>query len=217
MRPYMALLQGFNDDSAPKAKRRKLDHEKPSQVPATATQDEQMDDADRDIDQVEEPEDPAIDPEEQPEDDSSDEEEDSSDPFDAHFAHADEKLSAKSVQALKKGEWTTKRALLNPWRATYMLPGSQEDFEAPQPASGPDSLRLKQKLKETASKKIAKFSDAEKNLGPLLFGYQDLLHCDRTVRNSQSLRQLVGLHALNHIFKYVFALNGRNLNNTNSC
>lgn len=206
MRPYMALLQGFKDESAPRAKRRKLDHKRSSQPPADSTLlnesgEDEPEDGDQDVDKVEEPENPAIDLDEEPEDDSSDEEGHSTDPFDVHFAHADEQLSSKRVQAAKKGEWTTKRALVQPWRATLMYPGASGDFEPLSEASSLDSFRLKQKLKETAGKKMSNLSEVEKSLGPLLFGYHDILYCDRTVKNSQSLRQLVCLHALNHVFK----------------
>jgi U3 small nucleolar RNA-associated protein 25 len=209
VRPYMALLQGFRDENAPRAKRRKLVHkesiEAPSRPAAEEKEDESGSESDnegRDVDQVEEPEDPASGLDEIPEDDdSSDEEEDSTDPFDVHFARPDEQLSSKRVEAAKKGGWTTKRALVKPWRATLMHPGSEEGFEVPSKASSLESFRLKQKLKETASQKVANLSDLEKSLGPILFDYKDVLYCDRTVKDSKSLRQIVCLHALNHVLK----------------
>lgn len=74
-----------------------------------------------DLDLVEEPEDPVIGLEEQSEDDS-DGEDDSSDPFDLHFAQADERIISKKVTDIKKGEWTTKRSMMNSLRATIMTP-----------------------------------------------------------------------------------------------
>lgn len=208
VKPYMALLQGFNDTNAPQAKRRKIEH---SSTPATKTpaqptegsdassEDEAMDEG-RDVDEVEEAEDPAIGLDEEPDEDSDDEV-DTTDPFDAHFANAEEQLTTKRVEAAKKGQWATKRAMLQSWRATVMSAGSDEPT-APPTVSGIDGLKLKQKLRETATKKkMMRFNDVERALAPVLFDYRDILHCDRSVKNSQSMRQLVCLHALNHIFK----------------
>lgn len=204
VRPYMALLQGFADNSAPKAKRRKLDHSKPATTPKSAPSEDESEseeeDEGKDIDQVDEPEELANDLEEQPEDDSSDDEEGSSDPFDVHFAQPDEACSSKAIKSVKEEQWTTKRAMVNSWRGTFMGPGS-ESTRVPQPLSSFGDLHLKNKLKESASKKMSNLSDAEKHLMSLVFGYSDVLHCDRTIKESDSLRRMVCLHAVNHVFK----------------
>lgn len=201
----MALLQGFTDNSAPQAKRRKLDHSKPTTAPRPApladeSESEDEGEDEKDIDQVDEPEEPANDLEEQPEDDASDDEEGSTDPFDVHFAHADEARSSKAIKSVKDEQWTTKRAMVNSWRGTFIEPGS-ESTRVSQPLSSLQDLHLKKKLKESASKKMSNLSDAEKQLMPLVFGYNDVLHCDRTIKESDSLRRMVCLHALNHVFK----------------
>ncbi|KAI5462499.1 U3 snoRNA-associated protein 25 [Mariannaea sp. PMI_226] len=204
-RPYMTLLQSLNESSGPTAKRRKLDHRKsspardgdPSSPEASGDEAEE----DKDIDHAEEePEDEDAGVEDQPEEDSEDEE-DSSDPFDMHFAHPNDDLVAKAVKAVQKGEWATKRALMQSWRATIMSPNSGAVPEVPKPISGVDGLKLKEKLKETASRKIGSFGPVQKNLGSLLFDYRDIMHCDRTVQNSDKMRQLTCLHALNHVFR----------------
>jgi U3 small nucleolar RNA-associated protein 25 len=200
VRPYVALLQAFNDTSAPKAKRRKLEHQEspsPDHASAKPMNETELEDLDH-VDDDEE--DAPAETDERSEDDSEDES-DLTDPFDVHFAHPDEALSARRVQAAKKGEWTTERALMQPWRATLITPGVEEKSVAVQSVSNIDSLKLKQKLKETAQKKMRNLNDAEKKFGSLLFEYRDLLHCERTVQNSHTLRQLVCLHALNHVFK----------------
>lgn len=211
----MALLQGFTDNNVPQAKRRKLAHQSTSAAPAHVSSqpegedevedgdgdDDEQDETERDVDQVDEAEGNPDDAEEPLEGDSSDDEDDSSDPFDAHFANPDEKLSNKAIEAAKENEWTTTRSLISPWRVAYMTPSSGEKVEMPTRPNNVDALNLKQKLKETASKKISTMSDVEKSFGSMLFGYRDILHCDRTVKNSQALRQLVCLHALNHVFK----------------
>ncbi|PNY23840.1 U3 small nucleolar RNA-associated protein 25 [Tolypocladium capitatum] len=206
-RPYMTLLQSFNDSrsSVPKAKRRKLEHPESRQRAESPSPPSEEEDAGEkrpeDVDQVDEEEDPTIGLDEQPDDGSDSEDEDAmTDPFDVHFAHPDELAIAKGVKAAKDGEWATKRAMVQSLRATMMAPGSECSFDAPQPASGLDDFNLKQKLKETAGKKMAKLDEAQKAVMPLLFDYRDVLHCDRTVSNSNSLRQAACLHALNHVF-----------------
>lgn len=208
VRPYMALLQGFNqekesDASSRKNKRRKLDNGKSAAAqPASDSEaDEQQPEDGKDVDQAE---DDAEEPAEEDvalDDDSDDDDE--ADPFVTHFDHPDEQLSARRVQAVKKGEWATKRTLVAPWRVTQMQPGESVADDVPAPVSGLDGFRLKKKLRESAEGKMGgkKFGEIEKKLGPMLFGYRDMLYCDRTVKDSQALKQLTCLHALNHVFK----------------
>lgn len=201
-KPYMALLQSFTESSAPKAKRRKLEHQEAQGKPEESSDDEEddEDEEEKDIDRAEE-EAEGQDAEEQIEDDDSEDEDNLTDPFDTHFAHPDDDTVAKRVKAVQKGEWATKRALIQNLRATVTYPNSDAGSEVPKPMAGLDSLSLKQKLKETAARKIGEFDAAQRAFSPLLFNYSDVLHCDRTVRNSDSLRKLTCLHALNHVFK----------------
>ncbi|PFH62723.1 hypothetical protein XA68_12151 [Ophiocordyceps unilateralis] len=203
--PYQALLQSFHD-AAPKAKRRKLEHEgtpgKSLNSPPSRTEEDpgpevEHDDVDR---AEEEGEDDGIDTE--PHDVSdSENEDDSPDPFDVHFARPDEASVSKAIEAVTHGQWATKRAPIQPLRATLMSPGSEARFDALAPISQLDGLRLKQKLKQTAAKQLGTLDESQRVLAPLLFDYLDVLYCDRTVTNSDSLRRLVCLHALNHAFK----------------
>lgn len=198
----MALLQSLNDANGPKAKRRKLDNDPTTSKDEGAPSDNSDDEVEeKDVDRVdEEAEEDNADIEEQPDEDSEDEG-DSTDPFDVHFAHPNDDLVAKRVTALKKGDWATKRALMRNWRATVMYPNSDVGSEIPKPLARLDGTKLKQKLKETASSKIGSLSPIQQNLGSLLFDYRDILHCDRTARNAEQMRQLTCLHALNHVFK----------------
>lgn len=212
-RPYMALMQKFHDSSAqsaPSAKRRKITHDEPSnRSPSPAVEqpeDEEEPDAKReDIDEADEEDeeggdDPATGVEENPDDDSEDEI-DAADPFDAHFASPDQQTSSQAVVAAKNGEWTTSRAMVQPWRAVVVSPGTNNSSPLPQPISGLGGLKLKQKLRETTKEKMSNLDAAQKAFAPLLFSYKDILFCDRTVENSHKMRQAVCLHALNHVFK----------------
>lgn len=202
-RPYMALLQSFNDTSAPTAKRRKLGHNEASN-PTENSRDEKMDDSGDeerdDVDEVDEVEDAENDDDQLEEEPDSEDEEELTDPFDVHFAHPNDQDVGLAVKAIKNDEWATKRALVSSLRATIMSAGSSSKIDIPQPC-GTEGLKLKQKLQETSAKKVDKLDNAQKAILPLLFGYKDIFHCDRTVKNSTGLRQAACLHALNHVFK----------------
>lgn len=199
----MTLLQSFNDSSAPTAKRRKLQHDDSSKQDESSG-DENMGDADdkkrEDVDEADEAED-AENEDEQLEDDSdSEDEEELTDPFDVHFAHPNDQDVGKAIKAAKDQDWATSRALVSSLRGTMMSAGSGSKIDVPQPC-GLEGLKLKQKLQEMAAKKMDKLDATQKAILPLLFGYKDIFHCDRTVKNSTGLREAVCLHALNHVFK----------------
>lgn len=212
-RPYMALMQKFQDSSAssaPSAKRRKITHAEPSSRSPSPAQEESEEEEEgesdpkrEDIDEVDEEEEEGEDQTGGVQDDAndSDDEIDAADPFDAHFANPDQQISAPAVTAAKKGDWTTSRAMIQPWRAVVVSPDTNSTDPILQPISGLGGLKLKQKLRETAKEKMSNLDAAQKAFAPLLFGYKDVLHCDRSVDNSHRMRQTVCLHALNHIFK----------------
>ncbi|KAK5987143.1 U3 small nucleolar RNA-associated protein 25 [Cladobotryum mycophilum] len=203
-RPYMALMQKFSSESsAPSAKRRKITHEPspPREASPTPKEEEEIakESKREDVDEADDVEDPALGAGEQPEDADSEDEIDTTDPFDTHFANPDEQVSARAVAAAKNGEWTSKRAMLQPWRATVMSAGAEGTV--PQPVSGLGGLNLKQKLRETSKEKMAGFDATQRAFAAALFDYRDILLCDRTVENSHKMRQTACLHALNHVFK----------------
>ncbi|KAH7376249.1 U3 small nucleolar RNA-associated protein 25 [Plectosphaerella cucumerina] len=209
--PYLALLQSFNKDASERnAKRRKLDDGTPAQEPepvqdaAEGSDDEDSaDEEGKDLDHVEEPEEDAgaaLDGEVLDSDDED--EQDASDPFDTHFTMPDEALTAKRVAALKKNEWATKRTVSSVSRAVFMTPNvGGEEASLPGPIKGPQDLKLKHRVREVIKEKITSFTPLQKSLAPMLFGYQDMMYGERNVGNADALRQLVCLHAVNHIYK----------------
>lgn len=200
-RPYMTLLQSFNDSSAPTAKRRKLQHDDSSQQDGSSEDENMVDAGDKggDVDEADEAEE-AEDDEQIEEDSDSEDEEELTDPFDVHFAHPNDQEVGKAVKAAKGQDWATSRAMVSSLRSTIMSAGSGSKIDIPQPC-GLEGLKLKQKLQEVAAKKMDKLDATQKAILPLLFGYKDIFHCDRTVKNSTGLREAVCLHALNHVFK----------------
>lgn len=204
-RPYMALLQSFQQDDEPRAKRRKTQHDdtQRKQPAKEEDDDDSGSEVDKDLDHVDEPEEAAQDDDIEEQADSDDEE-DETDPFESHFTRPDDKATAACEAAEKKAdkkpEWVTKKALIPAGRATAMFPPSCSKPEISNPVSTLEGLHLKQKLKESAKDKLP-YNQFQQNLSPLLFNYQDLLYCDRTVKNSTQLRQLTCLHAVNHVLK----------------
>ncbi|CRK29273.1 hypothetical protein BN1723_014262 [Verticillium longisporum] len=100
-------------------------------------------------------------------------------------------------------EWATSRHVTKLSRAVLMSPkvDGAEEAKLPSPITGPDGLKLKMKLKEVVSRKLPSFDPVQQSLAPMLFNYQDILFGDRNVRNSDSLRQITCLHAINHVLK----------------
>lgn len=209
-RPYMTLIKRLIDEgAAPRAKRRKLDHERA--LPESSkphTEDDKADvDTERveDVDFVEEPEET---PEETAaedafEQDDEDEVEDGSDPFQGHFSAPDENTVARRLQAIGESKWTTKKLAAKGARTVLSTPDTgdrKDEVSAPAPILNASDLHLKHKLAESMKEK-RKLDGLEQSLAPHVFGYRDLLFCQRSINNGKSVRRLACLHALNHVFK----------------
>ncbi|EKD14426.1 uncharacterized protein L3040_005741 [Drepanopeziza brunnea f. sp. 'multigermtubi'] len=201
VRSYATLMQSFTE-SGPghQAKRRKLDHVPEAEPHQNDNEDISENIAD-DADEVEEPEEgPETATDDILEDDDT---EDSSDPFEAHFAAPDDNILSKRLKALELNQWTTQKICLQKIsKAVVSLPGNEESKAfAPATILGPSQLKLKQKLANVMGKQRPNFDPLEKSLAPLMFNYQDILFCERNTGNSESLRRLACLHAVNHVFK----------------
>lgn len=205
----MALIKSLTDESsAPSAKRRKLDHQAaPMETPKDDPVEPERETAE-DPDFVEETEDAPDEAETEGafdgDEDAEDEDIDASDPFDRHFVAFDEASLARRLKAIWDSKWTTKKVATKGSRTVLNGPDTGDDSDrvsVSSPASSASELPLKHKLQEMMGKKKSKFDAVEQSLAPYMFGYHDLLYCNRTVANGESLRRLACLHALNHVFK----------------
>lgn len=202
VRSYAALMQSFTVESAPQAKRRKL-NQAPNEV--EFQEDEDFNDA-ADADEVEEAE-------EGPETatdgllevgDEKEDLEDASDPFEAHFADPDDNLLAQRLKSLQDNHWATQKLLIPKFGKVVISIAQKEELKISAVlVSGPADLKLKQKLAAILCKQCSSFDDLEKHIASPIFNYQDILYCERLPENAESLRRLVCLHAVNHIFKFV--------------
>ena len=211
---YAALMQSFASESGPQAKKRKLDPA-PERNAAQVTQDEVSDAVADDADEVEEPE-------EGPEtatdgliEEDEDDLEDSSDPFEAHFADPDDNVLARRLKSLEQSQWVTQKSSVLKFGKVIMSIPQKEDVKISALSnlvSGPAELKLKQKLASVMSKQRPEFDDLEKHITPSIFSYHDVLYCERRPTNSENLRRLACLHAINHVFKFVLAFPDLHLN-----
>jgi U3 small nucleolar RNA-associated protein 25 len=202
IRPYSALIQSLTASASPQAKRRKLDLHQESNVDKTTPVDTGLE-LDEDTDEIAEEEngsEAAIDEVSEGEDSDVESRED---PFDAHFANPDENLLKARLQSLQKGTWSQERLTTKTGKIVTAVPESanSEGYAEITSVSGPKELKLKQKLAVSITKQRRSFDDLEKTIAVHMFNYKDLLFCERSPTNSEKLRRLACLHAVNHVFK----------------
>lgn len=207
VRPYSALIQSLTADTGPQAKRRKLEHTPVSKVEEVKEDKEEESDAVvDDADEVEEEEEGPDVATEGLLNDDDDDEQDASDPFEAHFADPDNNILSQRLEAIQKKEGKTEKSILpNVGKAVICVPTSDTSLATLGAISSHCDLKLKQKLTGVISKQRPTFDDLEKTIATHMFGYQDILYCERKPSNSENLRRLACLHAVNHVFKLVLS------------
>jgi U3 small nucleolar RNA-associated protein 25 len=193
------------ENAAPKAKRRKLDHLSETTVVKDNEKNGQNElDIAEDVDRVDEAEEgPETATDGFLEGDEAEEAEDASDPFESHFANPNDNVLARRLKSVQLNQWSTQKLLLpKVGRALINIPQDEDTSKkSPSSISGPGQLNLKQKLADIAQKLRPSFNDLEIAIAPLIFNYQDVLYCQRSPANSENLRRLTCLHAVNHVFK----------------
>ena len=203
MRPYAALLQSLAVDVAPQAKRQKFEIKSTEDTTLDQVKEPVLDES-NDVDHVEEAEEgPELAVNGLLEADEHDVE-DASDPFEAHFANPDDNILSRRLKRLQLRQWLTQKSSLPIYgKAMISFPDDIKHGEVllPAPVTGHAALKLKQKLASSITKQISAFDPLEGFIAPCLFNYHDILFCERTPANSESLRHLACLHAVNHVFK----------------
>lgn len=187
-------MQSLASESAPQAKRRKLEHKESN------TEDDADEEAADNVEEEEEGPETATDGLLE----NDDEPEDASDPFEAHFANPDDNVLSRRLKSIQENQWSTRKSLLSKiGKAVVTLPEDNEDKAAAglPTVSGPGELKLKQKLAGVMVKQRPSFDALEKSIASFIFTYQDILYCERTPASAESLRRLACLHVVNHVFK----------------
>lgn len=207
MRSYATLMQSFASESAPQAKRRKLDlaSEPVEQVQEVLSETNEEPDH---VDHAEEEPEVAVDEAFEDGEDDDDASGDTSDPFEVHFAAPDDNILARRLKALELNQLTIQKITLPKLgRALFSVPDEDSKITNPPTISASSELKLKQKLVNVMAEVRPNFDALEQHIAPLMFNHQDLLYCERSTANSKSLRRLACLHAVNHVFKYVIFSN----------
>jgi U3 small nucleolar RNA-associated protein 25 len=125
------------------------------------------------------------------------------DPFESHFASPDPQLLRQRLKEIKDRKWTS--------GSTTTSHGLKQQCSVPAPESGAsqdlplirafESLKVKRRLIASGQKAWSSFGATEREVASPVFAYRDVLFGSRTIENGSRLRDLVVLHALNHIFK----------------
>lgn len=195
--PYNALLQSLNanvEQGEPKRKKRKTDNDVVQEEPGREddVEMEQQEDEDPDLDDVESVAEDA------------DEIEVDVDAFSKHFSETKAEELEQKIQAIKNNTWNTeKRGKQLQWSHTLSVPSvpvlsASASFSN---ISSTTDMMLKQRLQVSAEKVIPALDKLTGNVASALFNYRDVLYPQRTLQNSETLRKLTCLHALNHVFK----------------
>ena len=204
-------MQIIAADSVPQPKRRKLGHNQDLGPIQNVEEDDLektiagLSDTDLVIEEEEGPE-ASIDGIQEDEDVDEDTPLDISDPFEAHFANPNDNVLSRRLKFLQQNQYITQKMVLpDVGKATTALPEIDDLKTAPVATlvSGPGDMRLKHKLAGVIARQRPSFDALERSIAPLIFNYQDILYCERNSSNSESLRRLTCLHAVNHIFKSV--------------
>ena len=201
VQPYNALLlslSGNEQRSEPQRKRRKISNDQDSK---------DIEVLDEEVDPVEEPEGREDSGAEVLESDMDDayQSGENHDPFIKHFGGPDDdKELEQKIQAVKENNWSTMKPMkIQKWSHTLKVP--VVSGAKPEPRSHTISaikeLTLKQRLRESSKKLMPPMDKLSSNLAFSLFNYHDILFPHRSLDNSEILRKLACLHAINHVFK----------------
>ncbi|KAF3405012.1 U3 small nucleolar RNA-associated protein 25 [Talaromyces pinophilus] len=200
-RPYNSLLQLLNAKSEPShaRKRRKLDHPGSKQDSTSrevevqeTTEELQEQDVFENQEASDEEDNVEVD---KGESGDEDEDVDASDPFETHISSPNETETAKRVRDITAGKWRSiKSSLPETFRLVYNMPDG-EDGSWSMPSA------LKKRLISTAAERIPSLQGISQNIAALVFNYSDVLFGGRSPSNAAQMRDLLSLHALNHVLK----------------
>jgi U3 small nucleolar RNA-associated protein 25 len=128
---------------------------------------------------------------------------DPSDPFESHFATPDSKTISEGVKAIKDNKWVSHSTSTSQGiKLHYSMPASDTDGGKDHSRiRSLEGLKLKGRLLANGQGAWTSLEATEREIASAVFTYRDVLFGTRTSGNSPRLRDLVVLHALNHVFK----------------
>ena len=129
----------------------------------------------------------------------------SDDPFVAHFADPNSNELARRLAAVQTKQWRLQQDLnQTSMKILQYAPSENNDgkgLKRRRETTSLDDLGLKKRLLKPARQSMAHLDETQSSMSTHVFNYLDILLPSRTPRNSASLRNLICLHALNHVFK----------------
>ncbi|KAL6236427.1 U3 small nucleolar RNA-associated protein 25 [Aspergillus navahoensis] len=131
----------------------------------------------------------------------SDDEENGNDPFESHFSNPNEIELSQKIKAASENKWkNSKKELpggLRIWRA---IPYCGQD-DVPLLSAMKSISSVKRKLKSSVAERFPSLSQNAQQVSPYIFDYQDVLYGARTTSESADMRDLLAVHATNHVLK----------------
>lgn len=125
----------------------------------------------------------------------------STDPYVRHYAEREDRELLKFIATISESKWKSERQEIMPrlfchLKTLNILGGQRTDGFEPG-----DSPALKGKFKIPARKILPPLDRCSSHLAFSIFNYMDCFCPIRSLQNSQTLRILACLHAINHVFK----------------
>ncbi|THC92216.1 hypothetical protein EYZ11_008309 [Aspergillus tanneri] len=213
-RPYTELLQLLNtssDSKGPARKKRKVEEkaneaERDAEMfPRGGGDDESLADVDleqRESEDEEDEEDEGLEEVDIDEPEGGDEDDGNNDPFETHFTTPPEDELSKKIQAAKENQWrTVKKELPEGLKLVQAVPDIGNDVPLHLAMKNVGNVKLKKKLSGPATEHIREISGHAQHLAPYIFNYQDVLYGARTTSNTVAMRDLLAVHAANHVLK----------------
>ncbi|KAL2825387.1 U3 small nucleolar RNA-associated protein 25 [Aspergillus pseudoustus] len=201
----LQMLRANTDTKGPARKKRKMDHKrggKDTQDDVVATVDEES--LEDDLLEKEPEHEAELEEEGAEAQEDSDDEENNNDPFESHFASPDETELAQKIKAVADNKWkNTKEELPGGLRLLRAIPDSGDVGEVSLlPAlKSMSNVKVKRKLKSSVVERIQSITGNTQQVAPYIFDYQDVLHGARTTSESADMRELLAVHAINHLLK----------------
>lgn len=124
----------------------------------------------------------------------------STDPYTLHFEVAEGATFLTSLQEVKDDQRTQERSIVDKMVMTKSTLKSSVQRVAHHKSNAPD-VTLKPRLKRSAASTISNLNSLQELLLSSIPDYADLLFCGRTHSNAKSLREVIALHAVNHVLK----------------
>ncbi|KAL3448821.1 hypothetical protein BJX65DRAFT_274549 [Aspergillus insuetus] len=201
----LQILQANADNKGPARKKRKIGHNRGGEDTrddvVETVQEESLED---DLQEKEPEEEGDLEEEGADVQEDSDDEENNNDPFESHFSNPDEAKLAQKIKAVEGNKWkNTKKEVSGGLRLLRAIPdaGSADEVSLLPAMKSMSSVKVKRKLKSSVAERIQSVTGNAQQVAPYIFDYQDVLYGARTPSESADMRELLAVHAINHLLK----------------